>query len=137
MCFSCLSSLGNIYVQFLSKKLVMNLILTFSSSCLYNLFQVLYLVASNEMAEEVSQKLGDGLKSLGTVVSCFTTATHFSKDSFESTEVLVTTVNMWRDVVCTLGKRCKIFFKHIFCSNKGHSHYLHIHKMRSVSQFIV
>jgi hypothetical protein len=86
----------------------MDLIVTFSSSCLYNLFQVLYLVASNKMAEEISQKLANGLKPLGTVVSC-TASTRFSKDSFESTEILVTTVNMWRDIVCTLGKRCKIF----------------------------
>jgi hypothetical protein len=74
------------------------------------------------MAEEISRKLDNGLKSLGTVVSCFTPSTHFSKDSFESTEILVTTVIMWRNIVCTLGKRCKIFFKCIFCSNKGHSH---------------
>jgi len=74
------------------------------------------------MAEEVSQKLGNGLKSLGTVVSCLTPSTHFSEDSFESTEILVTTVNMWRDIVCTLGKRCKIFCKCTFCSNKVHSH---------------
>jgi len=74
------------------------------------------------MAEEISQKLGNELKSLGTVVSCLTASTRFSKDCFESTEILVTTVNMWRDIVCTLGKKCKIFFKCIFCSIKGHSH---------------
>lgn len=79
-------------------------------------------MASDEAAEEISQKLGNALKSLGTVVSCLTSSTHFSEDSFESTEILVTTVSMWRDIVCTLGKRCKIFYKCIFCANKGHSH---------------
>jgi hypothetical protein len=74
------------------------------------------------MAEEISQKLGNELKSHGTVVSCLTPSTHFSEDSFQSTEILVTTVNMWRDIVCTLGKRCKIFCKYIFCSIKDDSH---------------
>jgi len=74
------------------------------------------------MAEEISQKLRNELKSLGTTVSCLTPSTHFSKDNFGSTEILVTTLNMWRDIVCTLGKRCKIFCKCIFCYSKGHSH---------------
>jgi len=74
------------------------------------------------MAEEISQKVGNELKSLGTVVSCLTPSTHFSKDSFGSTEIIVTTVNMWKDIVRTLGKRCKVFCKCIFCSNKGHNH---------------
>jgi hypothetical protein len=79
-------------------------------------------VASNEVAEQMSQKLSNGLKSLGTVVSYFTSSTHFSKDKFESAEILVTTVNMWRDIGCTLGKRFKIFCKCIFSSNKCVSH---------------
>jgi hypothetical protein len=84
-------------------------------------------VASNEVAEQMSQKLDNGLKSLGTVVSCFTPSTHFSKEIFESTEILVTTASTWRDIACTLGKRCKVFCKCIFCFNKCDCHiYTHI-----------
>lgn len=79
-------------------------------------------MASNEVAEQMSQKLGNGLKSFGTVVSCCTPCTQFSKDNFECTEILVTTVNLWRDIACALGKRCKIFCKCIFSSNKCVSH---------------
>jgi precorrin isomerase len=66
-------------------------------------------VASKESAEHMSQKLADSLESLKIVVRCSTTTTDLSKTDFETVQILVTTVNVWRDISHTLGKRCKIF----------------------------
>lgn len=61
-------------------------------------------MASKEAAEQMSQKLANRLESHKIVVRCYTATTHFSKANFESTQILVTTVNVWRDVVHALGK---------------------------------